>query len=424
VVHNFYYDNSDGSAASRINIGDLSLRLMTKVTGTNATFSGHDKDVSTAMSGSDEALLYYAAADNYVIKKGSTTLGSGPGMSVLPIGAKNVGWAHMSNGTQGVGAGVRFMWETYPKNLSVHTTGEVGIHLYSNYAQPLPFYGGAGRTHFACFAFTNSVDLVKEMYFALCQPPYPVASTKWLTAQTKVMGELLPCDPTVFEGNMAAMINQHKMMGFIYGHNMRKMELLNIDSYGFLEFGDLDDNRHGQGCPGRHWSNNYYDFPHCIAKAFIVTGSEYNLETGLAHALHLGDMDHSSVTGQSRTGPGYGDLGFKNYESCAIGYSPSSNHYKCQGMFDWSCLMAEPVLGEIGLRLAQWAKTDPYGSLRATGHVIQSMAGAYGYTNEAQWKTALENYCTTKNIVNLANGGGGSDFQQAILGESIMWTLI
>jgi hypothetical protein len=420
IAHNFYYDNSNGSSSSAMNIGDVSLRLNTKVAGGTAAFGGSAGNITTTVSGADEAFLYYATEDNFIVRKGAASLGSGQGMSVLPFGETKVGWTHMTNSTIGVGACMRFMWQMFPKSLSVHGTGEIAAHLYSDKASAVTIYGGVGRTHFTGFAFTNSADMVKEMHYVITQPLMPVADIKWLTAQTKTFGEIGPCATGVFNPNPVAMINQYKMMGFIYGHAMRKVEHQGEHSYGFLAFGDLDDNRHGEGCAGRHWSNNYYDFPHCIAQAYLATGSEYNLETGLAHAMHLGDMDHSSVTGQSRTCPGWGHFG--NYAQCAILLSGTANHYKCQGLFDWSCILGEPILGDIGLRVAKWAKGYPGGELRATGHVMLALAGAYGYSNDAQWKTSLENFISSKNMTSVATGA--NNFMQGIIGAGLMWTLI
>ena len=421
VVHRFFYNNADGSAASVVSINDIALKLKTNVPGGTATFSSAngDGDTATALSGSQEAYLYYGIPDNYQTFSGTTRIDTGGGMNLAPgtYGCQTMGWGHMTSGTLGVAGAIRFMWQMAPKNISLLGTGEIGLHLWTDKGQTLTFYGGAGRAHFTGFAFTTSPAMANEMFNTVTQPLYAVAPAKWLTAQTKVLGELVPCDTAALAGaKMSQIVNQYRNMGLIHGHTQRRSVVSGEDSYGFLEFGDLADPV--MDCGGRYWSNNYYDFPHCVAQAFLMTGSEVNAETGLMHALHLGDMDHNSVTGQSRTCPGWGNFG--DYTACAIGYSGTSNHYKCQGLFDWSNILGEPILGDMGLLVAKWAQGYVGGEIRATGHVLMALSAAYAYTNGSTWKTYLEGAYPAMNVGN----DWSIPFENAYVGEGIMWTLL
>lgn len=427
VVHRFYVDNNVGTVASLQTISDLSLRLHTKVAGGTVTLSDTTiRDVTTSVAGNEEACLNFENTDYYQVLKGTTVLDSGKGKTAPPLstGPVHLGWAHMTDNTLGVAGAIRFIWQMAPKNISVFGDGRMELHLWTDKGPTVPYYGGAGRIHFTGFAFTNSVDAAREMFYAVTQPLYAIPPSKWLTWQTRVMGDLAPIDSVSFWDTAATtslartgVTLQHKQMGYINGHGKRKQVVLGEDSYGFLAFGDLGD-QDPQCGTDRAWANNYYDFPHCMAQAYMVTGSEMNIETGLAHAMHMMDMDHGTVTGQSRTCPGWGHYG--DYNLCIIDYSYTTNHYKAQGMFDWAEILAEPILGEVALKVAAWAKTFPGGQERSYASDLEALTAAYAYTNDATWLTDMHQAYTTFNLVNQTGG----DFMGAYIGESFMWHYI
>jgi len=422
IVQRFFYDNADGTSASLININDIALTLKTALTaGGTATFSSAngDGDTATTIGATDEAYLYYSVPDYYKTFKGAATIDSGGGMNLAPgtYGCQSMGWGHLTNGTLGVAGAIRHMWQMAPKNISLLGTGEASLHLWSNKGGALQYYGGAGRTHFTGFAFTSSPAMAKEMFYAVTEPLYAVAPTKWLTAQSKVWGELVPCDTNVLGGKYKSVVAQYSGMGTTHGHPARRMVVAGENSYGFLGFGDQSDPV--MDCGGRYWSNNYYDFPHNIAQAFMMTGVEMNIETGIMHATHLGDINHSSVTGDCHSGPAWGVFG--NYQSCTIDYIHQADHYKAQGLFDWANILAEPILGEMGLLVAKFAQGYPVAEIRAVAHIIEALSAAYAYTNDPFWKTYLDNGYSHMSI---PGNFTGQPFQQAYVGECIMWTLI
>jgi hypothetical protein len=422
IIQRFYYNNADGSSASLVNINDIALTLKTALTsGGTATFSSAngDGDTATTLGAADEGYLYYSVPDYYKTFKGAAKIDSGGSMNLAPgtYGCQTMGWGHVTNGTLGVAGAIRWMWQMAPKNISLLGTGEASLHLWSNKGTALQYYGGTGRTHIAGFAFTSTTAMAKEMFYAVTQPLYAVAPPKWLTAQTKVMGELIPCDTFALGSVNRSMVAQYSGMGLTHGHPARRMVVNGENSYGFVGFGDQSDPV--MDCGGRYWSNNYYDFPHNIAQAFLMTGVENNAETGIMHALHLGDINHSSITGQSRTGPSWGNFG--DYQVCAIGYSGTSNHYKSQGLFDWANILAEPLMGEMALTISKWAQGYVVGEIRSVGHILEALSSAYAYTNSATWKTSLENGYTSMGVL---GNFSGQPFQQAYVGEGIMWTLI
>jgi hypothetical protein len=189
------------------------------------------------------------------------------------------------------------------------------------------------------------------------------------------------------------------------------------NSFGFNGFGDGPDQ--DVSCGGRYWANNYYDFPHNIAQAFMITGSEANIETGTAHAIHMMDLDHSSITGQSRECPGFGSFG--KFTNCAIGLSGTANHYKTQGFFDWGNILAEPIFCDMGLVITEWARGFPGGADRATASVLEALSAAYAYSNDAKYLTDMHS-CFSR--YGIKGDTGGQRFMQAFLGEAIMWHLV
>ncbi len=429
VVSRYFYDEQWGDEDSRLSIRDIALILKTNIAGGDVRFStlinNIQSDTGAAISSAqtDTAILNYSDPDNYFIKSGTTTLASGIGMSGTGTnGPTNMGWGQITSNTMGVAGAIRFMWQMAPKTICITGDGELGLHLYSNKGPVLFYYGGAGRTHTAGFSFSKSKDMTKEMFYAITQPLYAAAPAKWLSWQTKVMGNISPCEAAAFDSTIPAMISNFRNMGTIHGHGDRRTVVDGEHSYGFLSFGDLSDPPEGK-CGGRYWSNNYYDFPHCIAQAYMVTASENNIETGYAHATHMLDMDHSSVTGQSRTGPGWTNWG--NYTNCEISYSGTSNHYKCMGIFDWANILAEPVLGDGGLLVAQWAQGYRVDQIRSVGHILEALSAAYAYTDSGSWKNYLQNAFIQCNIdEGTGTITGDQPFQQAYLGEGMTWALL
>ena len=161
----------------------------------------------------------------------------------------------------------------------------------------------------------------------------------------------------------------------------------------------------------------------------MVTASENDIETGYAHATHMLDMDHSSVTGQARVCPGLGSLGWGQYEdpNCQGDvpyFSPTSNHYKCMGIFDWANILAEPVLGDGGLLIAKWAQSYKVDQIRSVGHILDALSAAYAYTDSASWKNYLQLAFIQCDIDSGTNTiTREQPFQQAYVGEGIMWAL-
>ena len=79
------------------------------------------------------------------------------------------------------------------------------------------------------------------MFYAITQPLYATAPARWLSAQTKVMGNLSPCEAAAFDSTIPSMLSQYKNMGTLHGHSDRKAVVDGVHSYGYLSFGDLSD---------------------------------------------------------------------------------------------------------------------------------------------------------------------------------------
>jgi len=439
IFHNWYYNKI---VSENFSLTNLSINYQSNLSGNlTATFSDlndANNQTNVPLSGSESAYLYYDRANSYSLKKGSSTLGTGLGQTAGSEGTVHMGWVHLSDGSKGIGGGVRYFWQMSPKDLEVSAGGSLKIGLYSQYANPLSWYGGFGRTHATFVSFGKDIKNTKEGFYAVTQPLMAIPPAVWLCGQTKVFGNtIVHGDPALFStdpgmlGKFKRLFDVYDFTSTFHGYLMTKNIMPYrfgdwIDLHNFINFGDNVDPINSY-CGGRqHFGNNYYDMPYMAAISFALTANYHTGLWGLERALHTADMDHNNTNGRAKGCPGVEQ--FYGYQTCTTGDWDNTNHWKAQGIFQWYYLLGEPLLKELGLRLCKFplnVDSSNSGGYRSFAHALTGLSAAYEATWDTKYKDRARWYYT--------NGERSGDavtttltdnyFQNQIVGEGIAYHL-
>lgn len=431
ITHNWYFNDPSASALFALN--DLSIRLMTEVTGARTiTSSRTPRDTAFPVTDADNAILSLTSNDLYTVKINASTVASGKAMTAADVfEEKRLGWIMAANGDKGIGAAIRGMWQMAPKSIELKPTGEVVIGLYRPGAPALSYYGGNGRTHSVMVSFGNDAALAKEGFCTVTQPLYPVAPPVWYCGMTKALADnIVHNDKTLFstvtqkQAQFNTYFNKYSLVYQLFGHSFKRAPLLVTsitDLYSFERFGNCTDAK--QGCGGQHYSNNYYDFPHLGVLGFIVTGKVENLELAVPHATHLMDLNLDNVSGDCKGCPGV-DI-WDGYQSCSPTWWQNANHWKAQSFFELNWLTGDPIWKDFGLRACQKPMNSDFmgGEHRSTGHILEGLSGAW----QATWNTGYRDRMRTyflPIIDSRTTTPTSNYFQNAIVGEGLMYQIM
>jgi hypothetical protein len=428
IIHNWYFN--DASATAMFSLTDLSIRLMTEITGTRTiTVSRGAADTVLSTAAGDGAELSFTTNDTYGIRNGTSTVATGKGMTAAGVfEEKRVGWLHASASGKGIGAGIRFMWQMAPKLIELKSTGEliIGLYRYSSAAQV--YYGGNGRTHTAVVSFGGNAGDMKEAYYAITQPLYAVAPPVWYCGMTQCLGKnIVHGDPNLFATDaalrtqFAQFFSKYRMVYQMFGHAYRRAPLLAVnisDLYHFIRFGNCTDQQ--QSCGGQHYSNNYYDFPHLAILGLIMGGAPENLELAWIHDMHQMDLNLDNVSGDCKGCPGV-DI-WDGYQSCSPTWWGNANHWKAQSFFENWYLTGEPILKDFGIRACQKPMTSSFmgGEHRSTGHILEGLSAAYEATWDVSYRDRMRVYYLGT-IDSRTTTPTNNYFQNGIVGEGLMY---
>jgi hypothetical protein len=430
IIHNWYFNN--GSAGATFSLSDLSIRLMTELTGARtATVSHAPAETTFTLTSGEGTEISYISNDAYGIRKGTSAIASGRGMTAAGVfEEKRMGWLHVASGDKGIGTGIRHMWQMAPKIIEAKSTGEVIIGLY-RYASPaMTYYGGNGRTHSVFVSFGNSAAMAKEAFYTVSQPLYAVAPPVWYCGMTKCLGRnIVHNDPSLFATTSAgrAQFSQYfvkyRNVYMMFGHAFRKAPLLALsisDLYSFIRFGNCTDQQ--QSCGGQHYSNNYYDFPHLSILGLAVTGTVENLELAWIHDMHMMDLNLDNVSGDCKGCPGV-DI-WDGYQSCSPRWWGNANHWKSQSFYELWWLTGEPILLDFGNRANLKPMNSSFmgGEHRSTGHILEGLSAAYEATWDVSYRDRMRSYYRST-IDSRTTTPTNNYFQNGIVGEGLMYQL-
>ncbi len=304
----------------------------------------------------------------------------------------------------GVGFGVRWFWQLYPKAFEARADGRVRLALFPESARPQNIYTGVAKTHEMILSFRGE-DVSAE----LDAPLYAVAPPKWYTREARALGRLAESSPEAIRPQYWPLVQRYDRWltasrDAVLAKRDRGFEFQGrrFDEYGMLNFGDAmhklitDDRRPDYGI---HWETEYYDFPHALFLHFFRTGDLTSFRTAIEAAAHLADVDisHHEVEpgrdGAPRTGPGLNH--WTRYSNGVFISSTSWAFYKNEGLLDRYLLTGDLWSRDAARMSSDFGVTynglDIHTNTRSIGHGLFAMLKAYEvfgdkkYLDRAHW---------------------------------------
>lgn len=306
----------------------------------------------------------------------------------------------------GVGIGLRWFWQLYPKGFEVRADGTVQLALFPETARPQNIYTGVAKTHEMILSFGG-----ENLAAQLEQPLYAVAAPKWYTRDTHALGRLVESSPEAIRPQYWPLVQKYDRWlaasrDAVLAKRDRGFEFSGrrFDEYGMMNFGDAvhmivtNDRRPGYGV---QWDTEYYDFPHALFLHFFRTGDMKSFDTAVEAAAHLADVDISHFAaepdapwpGAARTGPGLNH--WARYSNGVFMSSSSWCFYKNESLFDRYLLTGDLWSRDVARMSADWAANynglDIQSNTRSIGNGLFAMLKAYEvfgdkkYLDRTQW---------------------------------------
>ncbi len=345
----------------------------------------------------DTAAIRVLSSDKHVFEGNAAIRGkdnAGKCKSTKPLG---IGWAALFAPGGGVGAGVRYFWQTFPKALSVSGDGKLVLHLISAEGKPLEMFTGMGRSH-ELLIVPNDGKVKPGPFVGHQIPLRPFAGPKHYAA-SGTFGPIAPAGtPGPHAGAVAAwdakMDGQYKKM-------MRERDLwrkrgVTMDAYDFLGFGDSLHwvwRKEPKGSPWDiAWDANYYDKPLMILLFWARTGRPELWDFFDVSSWHLMDIDvihyHKGLPPHagSRRCPATNHVGFDPpHHKQAVG-NFAFDHHKSESLFYRYYLTGDRWALRVAKGLANWAdksKNKPAG--RNFAHQTESLVAMYWHSGDGKW---------------------------------------
>ena len=372
----FSYTNVSGNdPADHVALKDLSLVLPTVWKSGSARIGGEER-VFTGRSGK----IFAKTSDLSEIMLNGTVAGRAAGKSTKP---KTIGWADLSSGDRGVGVGVRWFWQMFPKVVEVTEDGKLRVALYAaESGTPLDVYMGQGRTHYLTFIFHGEIKDEELMnFFAGTQMPLrALAPPRYYCRESEGFGKVVESDPALFDPDVAdRMVKFDEAVKKSAEYIEKKIDGctyqgVTLDSYGYLAWGDVF---HWANTPGVTnvwnilWESNYYDYPWTCCLQFARTGDPMYLDILDRHGLHLADVfmckwhPDPKLRGACRYSPPANHVGLDvDYKTPKPYVSVEFNHHKAQSILARYYLLGDLRARDDFLLALNNAMTNPEASWR------------------------------------------------------------
>ncbi len=334
----------------------------------------------------------------------------GEGVRRLAEGERTEGWMTVEDARVGVGVGLRYMPEEYPKALGTTGTGE-GIDVYlwrdpdgkrlslKRYAEAVTWEEGEGvyadgtgtaktSEFFVCFYRTVEGGSVPARLCGFLHPPGVEIDPAW-TAACEVTGGFAPVDPKRFPES------ERMMAGFIdwMERNIRLGRW-----YGFFDWGDVlaawEASKGDWRFYGRWgWCNSEWDPRHGVWIQYLRTGEARHFRLGEAMTRHSVDVD----TCHFHPFRPYMVGGCFRHSVDHFGDEPCASHTFVDNWVDYYYLTGDlrtyEVLQEAGaffLRF-RWTEDAAYSfSLRGIANALRGLLYVYEVTGEDRFKERAE----------------------------------
>ena len=280
-------------------------------------------------------------------------------------GQRTEGWMTIEDDQVGVGVGLRYMPEEYPKALRVAGTGEgIDVFLWKDldgkrlsfkrYTEVVSWGEGEGvyadgtgtaktSEFFVCFYKASEGNDIPDRLRGLLTPPHVAIDPEW-TAHCDATGGFAPVDPKQFPES------ERMMTGFL-DWLIRNIQLGRW--YGFFDWGDAlvtwEQEANDWRFYGRWgWCNSEWDPRHGVWIQYLRTGEADYFQLGESMTRHSVDVD----TCHFHPFRPYMVGGCFRHSTDHFGDEPSTSHTFVDGWMDYYYLTGDlrtyEVLREAG----------------------------------------------------------------------------
>ena len=329
-------------------------------------------------------------------------------------GERTEGWMTIEDDRVGVGVGLRYMPEEYPKALRVTGTGTgVDVFLWKDldgkrlsfkrYAEVVSWEEGEGvyadgtgtaktSEFFVCFYKTSERDEMPARLRGLLAPSHVAIDPEW-GAKCEVTGGFAPIDTKQFPES------ERMMTGFL-DWLARNIQLGRW--YGFFDWGDAlvawEQEANDWRFYGRWgWCNSEWDPRHGVWIQYLRTGRADYFQLGESMTRHSVDVD----TCHFHPFRPYMVGGCFRHSTDHFGDEPCASHTFVDNWVDYYYLTGDlrtyEVLQEAGeffLRY-RWSEDPTYSfSLRSIANVLRGLLYLYEITGESRFLERAEEVYT------------------------------
>ena len=358
----------------------------------------------------DEAVLLHQRSDNQFLLE-QQRAGQ---QRIVAEGERTEGWITVEDDHLGVGVGLRYMPEEYPKALRAAGTGN-GIDVFlwkgvdgkrlslKRYAEEMSWGEGEGvyadgtgtaktSEFFVCFYKAAEREDVPDRLRGLLTPPHVVIDPEWM-AQCEATGGFVPVAADQFPES------ERMMTGFL-DWLTRNIELGRW--YGFFDWGDAlvtwEQEANDWRFYGRWgWCNSEWDPRHGVWIQYLRTGKVDYFRLGESMTRHSSDVD----TCHFHPFRPYMVGGCFRHSTDHFGDEPCASHTFLDGWMDYYYLTGDlrtyEVLQEAGeffLRY-RWTEDPIYSfSLRSIANVLRGLLYLYEITGESRFLERAEEVYT------------------------------
>ena len=354
----------------------------------------------------DEAVLLHQRSDNQFTLE-QQRVGQ---QRILAEGERTEGWMTIEDDQAGVGVGLRYMPEEYPKALRAAGTGN-GIDVFlwkgvdgkrlslKRYAEEMSWEEGEGvyadgtgtaktSEFFICFYKAKERDDIPDRLRGLLTPPHVAIDPEWM-ATCEVTGGFAPIDPDQFPES------ERMMTGFL---DWLKRNIQLGRWYGFFDWGDAlvtwEQEANDWRFYGRWgWCNSEWDPRHGVWIQYLRTGRADYFQLGESMTRHSADVD----TCHFHPFRPYMVGGCFRHSTDHFGDEPCASHTFLDGWMDYYYLTGDlrtyEVLREAGefFMRYRWTEDPTYSfSLRSIANVLRGLLYLYEITGESRFMERAE----------------------------------
>ena len=383
-------------------VEEIGLRVPVSLSGSVNYRVAASREISGAAAPGESLLLSQRLHNHYRLDRSQ-----GQRIGTLAEGDRTEGWIACEDGRVGVGVGLRYMPEEFPKALGVSGFGG-GIDVYcwkdpdgkslslKRYSEAVAWDEGEGvyadgtgtaktTEFFICYYRASDSAGVPERLRGWLQAPHVAVDPEWM-AVCEATGGFHPVDEARFP-------KSERMMAGFLDWLQRNIEL--GAWYGFLDWGDAlvawDQGTDDWRFYGRWgWCNSEWDPRHGVWVQYMRTGDPGHFSLGEAMTRHSMDVD----TCHYHPFRPYMVGGCFRHSVDHFGDESCASHTFLDGWMDYYYLTGDlrtlEVIREAGefLLRYRWTENPAFSfSLRSIANAMRGLLYVYEATGEERFRT-------------------------------------